>query len=289
MKKPSSTPPTVTDTRELAYLYDLFIVPGWREYFDAMVDAEIKLPKEAQPGWSALEAACGTGGYGLSLAARLGPRARVIGLDTSPERIEIARGKAEIQHLRHLAYACEDITDDAQPADAFALVIGDASMRFATPADQPRDIFPSLARVTRPGGAVVVKLATRGSFDEFFSLYWEALFEADLTNLTPQLEALISARLTTADVEQQMRAAGLQNIRVITEKQAFEYENAAEFMAMPVIERFFLPDWLAILPGPAESAAVRQHLLEIIDRERQDLTFDLSVRATLALGTKPED
>ena len=65
----------------------------------------------------------------------------------------------------------------------------------------PSEIEPALAelaRVANSGALVVLKLTTRGSFDEFFSIYWESLYNLGLLDYTPQLEGLITERLTAA-------------------------------------------------------------------------------------------
>ena len=83
------------DAKELSYLYDLYFVPGWRELFDQLVDEEVKLPAEGK----FLDAGCGTGGYVIDLATRLGDKVQVVGIDDDTERLEIATGKAEMKKL----------------------------------------------------------------------------------------------------------------------------------------------------------------------------------------------
>ena len=73
------------DAKELAYLYDLYIVPMWREVFDRMVDQEIELPKAGK----FLDVECGTGGYTIDLAVRGGDKVTVVGVDSSTERLAL--------------------------------------------------------------------------------------------------------------------------------------------------------------------------------------------------------
>ena len=88
-----STKTAKHDAKELAYLYDLYVTPGWREVFDRLVDEEIELPKDGK----FLDALCGTGGYAVDLSLRAGSKVEVVGIDPSEERLALARGKADVK------------------------------------------------------------------------------------------------------------------------------------------------------------------------------------------------
>lgn len=267
------------DTKEQAYLYDLYVVPLWRERFDRIVDEEIKLPEEGK----LLDAGCGTGGYAVEMALRAGPRVEVVGIDDSAERLAIARGKAEVVKLKRADFFQGTVVALGALDEDFDFVLGDCSMRDV---EDLAEAFDELVRVAKPGAPVCVKLTTRGSFDEFFSLYWEALYELDLTAFSSGLEALSLERLTIGDVEDLARAAGLKKVRSVTRKEEFEFDDAAAFFASPLIEAFFLEDWMAILPDERTRDRVRQQLFTIIDRERHAGVFDASIKATLVIGQK---
>ncbi|HKX32241.1 MAG TPA: class I SAM-dependent methyltransferase [Blastocatellia bacterium] len=292
------------NNKELAYLYDLYLVPGWREAFDCIVDDEIELPREGK----ILDAGCGTGGYAIDLAIRCGPKVEVVGVDPNPERIALAWGKVEVKKVDRVSFRVGSLTDLGSAADEFDLVIADASM---LPAAQIGAFWTELARVTRRGGTVALKLTTRGSFDEFFSIYWEALYHLQLTGYTPQLEGLITERLTVTEAEQLAAAARFGQIRSVTRKERFDFADAQAFFEAPLIETVFLEDWFSILPDQESRARVKEQLARIIDEERQGaeldgpprdaadkvdgeaganhdaLDFDVSIKATLVIARKP--
>src|SRR5262245_30069397 len=180
---------TMRDAKEIAYIYDLYVAPVWTEAFDQMVDDEVELPKEGR----FLDAGCGTGGYAIDMAIRGGAKTEVVGVDPSPEKLVLARGKAEVKKVDRVEFL-EGLLRSLKFNDGeFDLVIGDASML------PPSEIGPALAelaRVAKKGATVVLKLTMRGSFDEFFSIYWESLYNLGLLDYTPQLEGLITERLT---------------------------------------------------------------------------------------------
>jgi ubiquinone/menaquinone biosynthesis C-methylase UbiE len=297
------------NAKELAFLYDLYVTPGWREAFDQMVDEEIELPKEGK----FLDANCGTGGYAIDLAIRGGAKTEVIGVDPSSEKLALARGKAEVKKVERVEFREGQLTALGLPDEEFDLVIGDASML------PPAEIGPALAelkRVAKHGATVVLKLTTRGSFDEFFSIYWEALYDLGLLDYTPQLEGLITERYSVSDAEQIATDAGLKAVRSVTRKERFDFKDGKEFFESPLIDTFYLNDWLAMLPDDNTREQVRRQMTEIIDEGcynsdfddeeleevnfddedppdvnvaeegRHKMDFDVSIKATLLIGQK---
>lgn len=279
----STTPHGKADAKELAYLYDLYFVPGWRELFDQMMDETVKPPKEGK----FLDAGCGTGGYAIELATRLGHQGEVVGIDDSPERLALAHGKVEIGQLENIRFAYGTLEELGVASDDFDFVIADLSLLSPTELpDRLNDILAELKRVAKQGATVVLKLATRTSFDEFYSVYWEALYEADLLAYTEQIEDLINERLTIEQLEGAARNSGFRQIESLTEKSLFAYESAAEFFAAPLIEHAFLGHWLGVLASESEEREVRAALTRIIDRECEDGAFELSAKTTLLIAKR---
>ena len=267
------------DAKELAYLYDLYVVPTWREVFDRIVDEEIELPKEGK----FLDAECGTGGYTIDLAVRGGAKVNVVGVDSSAERLALARGKAEIQMMKRVTFQQAPINDLDFPVGEFDLVIGDLSLM---PANQIEAALDELIRVAKKGATIVVKLLAHSSFGEFFSIYWEALYELGLIESSPQLEGLIREYMPASEAEELMMDSGLQRVRSVTHREQFTFKDADAFFGDPVIETRFLDNWLSILPDQQTRQKVLEQLTTIIDRERQQMDFDLSIKATVLIGQK---
>jgi ubiquinone/menaquinone biosynthesis C-methylase UbiE len=267
------------DEKELAYLYDLYIVPMWREAFDRIVDEEIELPKEGK----FLDAGCGTGGYSIELAVRGGAKVTVVGVDPNAERLALARGKAEIQMMNRVTFQQAPLDDLDFTVGEFDLVIGDLSL---LPPDRTEGALDELIRVAKKGATIAVKLATHGSFGEFYSIYWEALYDLGLTEYSSQIEGLITQRLQISQAEELALDAGLQRVRSVTRIERFQFDDAKTFFESPLIETTFLDDWLAILPDPKTRQQALQQLTTVIDRERRQMNFDVSIKATLLIGQK---
>jgi hypothetical protein len=81
---------------------------------------------------------------------------------------------------------------------------------------------------------------------------------------------------------------GLDSVTSWTNIEEFEYESGEEFLNAPLITDFLLKAWLESLPGEEAQARIAAEVARIIDEERQDMDFVLTVKATLMVGRKAE-
>ncbi|HEY6330500.1 MAG TPA: class I SAM-dependent methyltransferase [Blastocatellia bacterium] len=270
----------MSSEKELAYRYDLFVSPQWRGRYDALISDNLEIPLEG----AVLDVNCGTGAYAVALAGLMKDKGGdVVALDPSDERLELARARAQVLKTDNIEFKNAASTDIPFRTDRFDAVIGDASM-LSRP--ELEATLSEMIRVAGPDARVVLKIAARGSFDEFFSVYWEALHDSGLDDESgARLETMINTRITTSEAEAIARAAGLKNIQTVSSKEEFLYESGEEFLNSPLITDYFLDEWLAIVPEDQQSG-VKQRIVEIVDRERRDGPFDLSIKATLVYGVK---
>lgn len=269
----------MSDEKELAYRYDLFVTPDWRDRFDTLVAKHIKLPTEGR----ILDVNCGTGAHAIEIAEGLRNKGEVIGVDSSAERIEIARAKAQVKKLKEATFEQSLPYDLRFESDLFDVVIGDASL---LPTNEVEDVLSEMVRVATQGGRVVLKIATHGSFGEFFSIFWEALHDVGLdANVWSDLEELINDRKTMSDVEQMARSAGLRRIVSFTSREEFSFETGDQFLSSPLIADLFLEGWLDIVPEE-QRQEISSRIEEIIERERNDGPFYVSIKAAIVAGVK---
>ena len=263
--------------RERAYRFDLVIATDWCERFDILLGEHLKLPAKGR----FLEINCGTGSSVIARASG-GADVEVVGTDEDGERITIARSKAEAA-----AGASEfhvSSPDDLKlESGCFDAVILDATL------EEPARLGPMVAeavRVAREGAPVAVKTVLRGSFDEFFSLYWEAVHNAGLDDTVwAGLERLITRRPTLHEVIQALRSAHVKGATPHRSKEEWRFQSGKEFLSSPLVTDLFLAEWVAILPEERRADVMRD-LASIVDREVDGHYFDVSVHAAVFVGHK---
>lgn len=264
--------------KELAFLHELYVATDWGERFAELIDEHVKLPKKGR----VLYVASGTGSHAMALQDRMEDDVRLVCVDESEERLELARVKA-------LAVRAETEFRQTQLEslwfrdDQFELVLGDGSL--VAPERLP-EMLSEMVRVSVSGGMVALALVTATSFGEFFSIYWEALRNAGLETHGSDVEMLIKELPAVSDIEAMAAREGLDSVTSWTRVEEFNYESGEEFLNAPLITDFLLKSWLEFLPDDETRPRISQEVARLIDEERQDMDFTLSVKATLVSGRK---
>ena len=268
--------------KELAFLHDLYVATDWGERFEGLIDEHVGLPKKGR----VLYVGSGTGGHALALKARAGGGVEFVCVDESEERLALARAKAAATPAASDAVFSHEQLDALSLADeTFDLVVGDASMLAS---ERLPELLAEMARVAAPGAAVALGAATASSFGEFFSVYWEALTSAGFDEQAAGVAALIGERPTVSDLEALAAREGLDDVRSWTNIEEFNYPTGADFLNAPLVRDFLLGGWLESLPDEDDRARVLREVERIIDEDRRDMDFTLSIKATLVLGRKAE-
>ena len=263
--------------KELAFLQDLFIAPDWGERFAELIDEHVTLPKDGE----ALYVAAGTGGHAMAIHERAGEKLELLCVDENAECLELARAKATAtnEQIRFKTAQLDrlDLTDNR-----FDLVIGNASL---IPRHRVRKMFSEIVRVAAPGANIALTLPTASSFGEFFSIYWEALHNNGLIDHESDVEQLITELPTVSDIEQLAEDEGLKDVESWTRIEEFDFESGEQFLSSPLVAEFLIHDWLALVPDDRRDALFSE-ISRLINEERHEAEFALSVKATLVVGQK---
>jgi hypothetical protein len=265
--------------KELAFLHDLFIAPDWGERFAEMMDEHLDIPREG----NALYLAVGTGGHAMAVQERAGENLNLLCLDENNECLLLAQAKATALNAQ-TRFRQAQLDQLALPDNHFDLVIANASI---VPPQRVATMFAEMVRVAAPGALVGMALPTFSSFGEFFSIYWEALHNSGLLSLESDVEHLITELPTIFDVEQMAEGWGLDNVMSWTRTEEFDYASGEQFLNSPLVADFLMQGWLASVPETSKSQ-VSQEISRLINEERHEAEFALSVKATLVAGRKAQ-
>lgn len=263
--------------KELAFLQDLFIAPDWGERFAELIDEHVKLPDEGK----ALYAAAGTGGHAMALQERAGKKLEMLCVDENAECLELAQAKATATR-EDIQFTHGRLDSLALPDNQFDLVIGNASL---ISTQRVRNMFSEMVRVAGPGGTIALALPTASSFGEFFSIYWEAMHNTGLTDHEVAVEHLITELPTVSEVEQMAEDEGLRDVITWTRIEEFDYDSGEQFLNSPLVAEFLMPAWLALVPEDMRTD-LSSEISRLINEERHEAEFALSVKATLVVGQK---
>ena len=263
--------------KELAFLQDLFIAPDWGERFAELIDEHVKLPNEGK----ALYMASGTGGHAMALHERAGSKLDLLCVDENPECLELARAKATAT-ADQIGFDTANLDNLSLRDNQYDLVIGNASL---VAPQRFRRILSEMVRVAAPGATIALTLPTASSFGEFFSIYWEALHNKKLIDHESDVEQLITELPTVSEVEQLAEDEGLRDVESWTRIEEFDFESGEQFLNSPLVGEFLMHEWLALVPDDRR-AELFGEISRLINEERHEAEFALSVKATLVVGQK---
>ena len=263
--------------KELAFINDLFIAGDWTNRFTQLADKHIKFSDEGRM----LYVNAGTGGHALELCTKLGKDAEIIAVCEDGELRQIAQAKADLIEQNERDVEKADISFLSElPDEKYEAVLANAS--FVRPDELPEFIEKI---ISLSSGQIAVFLPTTRSFGEIFSFLWETLLNADLSEHGGKVEELISELPTVWQIEENLKKAGLKNVKSYTETEDFDFENGEDFINSPLMSDFLFPVWLRFL-NDEEIERVKNNLAKLIDAEDGTLTFRFTVKVTLFVGEK---
>lgn len=263
--------------KELAFLHELFVATDWGERFAELIDEHVTLPKKDR----ALYVASGTGGHAIALQERAGEALKFVCLDDNDASLELSRAKATALKLK-TEFRAGNVDELPFADNQFDLVVGDGSL--VHPLRIPK-MLAEMTRVAAPEATVALSLPTFSSFGEFFSIYWEALHNCGLLDHEADVEALITTLPSVASVEELGEEAGLEGVASCTVIEEFDYESSENFLTAPLIADFLMQIWLETLPRDSYEQVVKE-IGRLINEERHEAEFALTVKATLVMGKK---
>ena len=230
---------------------------------------------ELRAGAVALDVGCGTGFPLLELAERLGPAARVHGIDPWHEAIDRIHQKVRQYGIANVEVV-EGVAEQLPFAGAaFDLVVSNNGLNNVQ--DQPRALSECF-RVARPGAQFVLTMNLPDTMHELYAVLMTLLQETGRAALVPAVQAQIaSKRLPKAETERRLAAAGFRIAHVVERTFMMRFATGTALLRHHAIRLAFLPGWLGIVPVDDAAAflAALETKLNGIAAERGEIALTI--------------
>lgn len=266
---------------KLAKIYDAEILPLWSQRFGKLLLRDLTLPARAM----VLDVGCGTGYSSLEILKKMHGEGRLIAIDASSPMLDEARIKAGALAGKRIFFRSESaIPRLSFAADVYDLVVSNAGLQEF---DDPEAAIRDFARVTKPGGRLVVTLPLAGTFGEFYDIFREVLIKLDLEEAIDRLDAYLTRYPPLEQAEAWFEDAGLEAITSTVESYNLLFKSSREFFFAPIIEYGPLADWKTIAGKGQVMQQVFWDAKAAIDKYFGDRPFAVTVNAAVVRGRKP--
>jgi ubiquinone/menaquinone biosynthesis C-methylase UbiE len=265
---------------KLAKIYDAEILPIWSRRFGKMLLRDLALPPRAM----VLDVACGTGYPSLEILRRMDGEGRIIAIDPSSPMLDEARMKAGPLSGKRIFFRSESALPRLPFADdVYDLTLCNAALQEF---DDPEPVIRDFARVTKPGGRVIVTLPLAGSYREFFDIFREVLVKEDLKEAIDRLDAYLVRFPPIEQARAWFEDAGLEDVEVEYDTFTLLFKSGREFFFAPIIEYGPLADWKAIAGKGEVMQKVFWDAKEAIDKYFAGSSFAVTIEAGCVRGRK---
>ncbi len=214
------------------------------------------------PGATVLDVGCGTGFPLLELAHRLGPRARLFGLDPWVAVLARARAKCRAQGVANVLLL-RGVAERLPIRDGVVdLVVSNNGLNNV---QDLRKALRECARVTRPRGRLAFTMNLPETMRALYDALEETLTSRGLDAVRPAVTAHIRAkRPPVEDVEAAVSAAGFAIDGRRFDRFALRFASAAALFSHWLIRIGFLDSWRDTVP-PADRDAVFAEVARRLD------------------------
>lgn len=261
--------PPIEDSASLVSCYD--DLPWWSAHFGAVLLDTIQFPNVRV----ALDIGSGTGFPLVELAQRLGPLARVVGVDPWKLALDRIRSKLSLWSIRNVELV-EGVAERLPWAEGtFDLVVSNNG--FNNVAD-PAASFGEAHRVCRKGAQLVFTVNLPGTMIELYDAFRQVLSQCGLSERIGLIDAHIrEKRKTTPQVLSLVEAAGF-TVRSAKEHSfALRYASGTAMLNHGFIRVAFLPSWKAIVPDDRADEVLGHLMARLDDVARQQAELRMSV------------
>lgn len=254
-------------------------LPLWSAMFGVLLFDELRLSGVA----TALDVGCGTGFPLIELAERLGPKARVHGVD--PWAAGLTRAREKLVARQTANVTLHEASATAMPfADAtFDLIVSNLGLNNF---DDPVGAVRECRRITKPGATLALTTNLQGHMQEFYDIFERVLQGAGDSAAVGRLDEHIRHRATVPGVRQLLHNGGFGVTRIVERAGRMRFADGQALFNHHFIKLGFLDAWKAVVPGhETETFARLVSRLDELGRERGGLDLTIPMAYVEAAAT----
>ena len=260
-----------------AAIFETFVVPRYLTLFGELLLDMIVESEQAR----IVHLHCRTGYPDRGVSLKL-EGAHIVGADSSPAALQLARAKAATMPNMVAEYRLIDNFPTQLPASAFSH--GVAVHPLANDDDRGR-LFAEFARLLAPHGQVLVAMPLRGSFQELADLLQEYALKHDGAEMDGAREqatlAWPTAELLTAEVEE----AGFEFVDVGSRTAVMRFRSGRDFFEDPVARLLIVPE-VKLHHRLEDAEDALAYVQDAIDKYWSESTFELTVNVGCVTGRR---
>jgi len=253
-------------------------VPLWSAFAGALLLDHVPLDRQR-----VLDVGCGPGFPLLELAERLGPAARVTGIDPWATAIRRARAKREQWSVPNADLVGGDAAKMPFRDGSYDLVVSNLGVNNF---DDAESVVGECRRVLVTGGAFVLCSNLVGTFREFYDVFTTVLTRADDARALERLKLHIAHRATVDGLTRMLAAHGLKVHDSHRREVTMRFRDGGALLEHHFIRLGFLPAWSNVAGDSVERAGHTlgqlRAALDVVARTKGELRLTVPLATVVA-------
>lgn len=257
---------------------ETFVVPRYLSFFGELALDMLIASESARIA----HVGCRTGYPDRRILERVAG-AYLVGIDASPDALELAKNKAAALGGARAEYCISSLF-------AFESQIGRYSHALTlhprASAEERRNLFSEMAQLLYSGGQALVALPLRGSFQEMADLFREYALKHDDAALGHAVEESAGRWPTIESLSEELERAGLEDIDVEIRQTELAFDSGRGFIEDPITRLLVVPELKTTLEI-SDLCRPLEYVRDSVDKYWSEVKFALSLNVGCASARKP--